>query len=201
MPAGVYYNQNPIEGIMPEIARYETAYRYSGGFNLDLSNLEGQKHLPPMTPLALDFKTRKAKAVINVQVVEAYSNGNESLTIKVKKNSLAYVGMFIGNGSKGAKVTAIDKSNANYDTLTIESAFGANITKGTTLFEAAAVDGKNAKSKAIALNYAWTKVEAGATVTALGRIYEINESKLIVPISQVDKDNLGDRFMFIENAD
>lgn len=41
------------------------------------------------------------------------------MSIKVAKNSLAYVGMFVGNGKKGA-VTAIDKSNAGYDVLTIK---------------------------------------------------------------------------------
>ena len=50
----------------------------------------------------------------------SYTTGGEALSIKVAKNSLAYVGMFVGNGKKGAEVTAIDKSNANYDVLTIK---------------------------------------------------------------------------------
>ena len=186
---------------MPEMLRYDTVYRLSGGFNLDISNLSGVKQIPPATPLKVDFKTRKAKAVINVKVVEAYTNGESATTIKVAKNSLAYPNMFIGNGTKGAKVTEIDKSNANYDTLTIAAAFGANIAKGAVLFEASAVGGTTAKATANTLNYAWTKVEEGATVTAIGRAFEIKESKLIVPISDKDKESLGDRFMFIDDAE
>lgn len=201
MPAGIHYSTTPIEGTMPEMLRYDTVYRYSGGFNLELSNLTGVQQIPPATPMKLDFKNRVATAIINVRVVEAYANGESALTIKVAKNSLAYEGMFIGNGSKGAKVTEIDKTNANYDTLTIAAAFGANIAKGAVLFEATAVGGTTAKATATALNYAWTKVEPGATVTAIGRAFEIKESKLIVPISAKDKESLGDRFMFIDDAD
>lgn len=67
---------------------------------------------------------------------------------------------------------------------------------GSVLFEASAVAGKTPKATANALNYAWTKVEAGATVTAIGRAYEIRTSKLLVPVSDKDKASLGDRFMF-----
>lgn len=38
MSAGVKYDLNPIEPNMPEMCRYDTVYRYSGGFNLDISN-------------------------------------------------------------------------------------------------------------------------------------------------------------------
>ena len=37
MPAGFKYDLNPIERQMPEMCRFETVYRYSGGFNLDIS--------------------------------------------------------------------------------------------------------------------------------------------------------------------
>lgn len=199
MAAGIHYNQSPIEGTMPEMLRYDTVYRYSGGFNLDLTNLTGVAVIPPTTPVVLDFKTRKAKAVINVKVIEKYTNGESATTIKVAKGSLAYVGMFVGNGAKGAEVTAIDKSNSDYDSLTIAAAFGANINKGTVLFEATAVGGTTPAATATALNYAWTKVEAGATITAIGRAFEIKKSKLIAPISAKDEESLGDRFMFIDD--
>lgn len=133
--------------------------------------------------------------VINVEVAEKYTTGT---SMKVKKNSLAYVGMFIGDGTNGAKVNKIDKANADYDTLTLAAAFGSSVTveAGTVLFEAKAQDGTEPKATATALNYATTKVEEGATVTAIGRAYEIRPTKLIVPISEKDKASLGDRFMF-----
>lgn len=97
MPAGFKYDLNPIERQMPEMCRFETVYRYSGGFNLDISNLTGVAQIPPLTPLVLDFVKRTAKAVLNVEVAEKITAGSTSL--KIKKNSLAYVGMHIGNGT------------------------------------------------------------------------------------------------------
>lgn len=203
MPAGLHYNLEQIEKPTPEMCRIETIYRYSGGFNLVLTNLTGVKTIPPLTPLVLDFKKRQATVVINVEVAEKYTTGT---SMKVKKNSLAYVGMFIGDGTNGAKVNKIDKANADYDTLTLAATFGSSATveAGTVLFEAKAQDGTEPKAQdgtepkatATALNYATTKVEEGATVTAIGRAYEIRPTKLIVPISEKDKASLGDRFMF-----
>lgn len=195
MPAGLHYNLEQIEKPTPEMCRIETIYRYSGGFNLVLTNLTGVKTIPPLTPLVLDFKKRQATVVINVEVAEKYTTGTN---MKVKKNSLAYVGMFIGDGTNGAEVNKIDKANADYDTLTLAAAFGSSVTveAGTVLFEAKAQDGTEPKATATALNYATTKVEEGATVTAIGRAYEIRPTKLIVPISEKDKASLGDRFMF-----
>lgn len=195
MPAGLHYNLEQIEKPTPEMCRIETIYRYSGGFNLVLTNLTGVKTIPPLTPLVLDFKKRQATVVINVEVAEKYTTGT---SMKVKKNSLAYVGMFIGDGTNGAKVNMIDKANADYDTLTLAAAFGSSVTveAGTVLFEAKAQDSTEPKATATALNYATTKVEEGATVTAIGRAYEIRPTKLIVPISEKDKASLGDRFMF-----
>lgn len=195
MPAGLHYNLEQIEKPTPEMCRIETIYRYSGGFNLVLTNLTGVKTIPPLTPLVLDFKKRQATVVINVEVAEKYTTGT---SMKVKKNSLAYVDMFIGDGTNGAKVNKIDKANADYDTLTLATAFGSSVTveAGTVLFEAKAQDGTEPKATATVLNYATTKVEEGATVTAIGRAYEIRPTKLIVPISEKDKASLGDRFMF-----
>ena len=47
------------------------------------------------------------------------------------------------------------------------------------------------------LAYAPVKVEAGASVTLLGRAFEIVEDKLYIPVTDADKASLGDRFMFI----
>ena len=58
MPAGFKYDLKPIEASMPEMCRFETVYRYSGGFNLDISNLTGVAQIPPLTPLVLDFVKR-----------------------------------------------------------------------------------------------------------------------------------------------
>lgn len=194
MSAGFKYDLKPIEASMPEMCRFETVYRYSGGFKLDISNLTGVAQIPPLTPLVLDFVKRTARAVINVEVAEKIPTGSTSL--KIKKNSLAYNGMHIGNGANGGTIKAIDKNSAEYDTVTLAASPTLAAEKGTVLFEATEAGGKTAKATATALNYAWTKVETGATVTAIGQAYEIRPTRLIVPVSDKDKETLGDRFMF-----
>ena len=132
----------------------------------------------------------------NVKVIEAYASGT---TVKVAKNSLAYVGMFLGSGEKGVKVTAIDKSNAGYDELTIEAAFGEAIAKDAVLFEAAAVDGLKQKYTANSALYERTKVESGIVLVALLRTAaEVEPEKLVMPFSENDKANLKGWFEFSE---
>ena len=194
MPAGFKFNLNPIEGVMPEMCRFETVYRLSGGFNLDIANLSGIDAIPPLTPLVVDFKTRKAVAVINATVAEDITAGATSL--KVKKGSLVHAGIHLGNGSNGGTVVSVDRSNAEYDVVTLDGSSTLAAVKDAVLFETTAAGGKNVKATANFLNYAWTKVENGASVTAIGQAFEIRPSKLLAPISEKDKETLGARFMF-----
>jgi hypothetical protein len=184
-----------VQAKTPEFCDVKSIYRLDGGFNLVATNLTAGTFISPLAPLAVDFATRKATPVKNVKVYEAASNSATS--VKVVKNSLAYVGMFLGTGSSGAEVTAIDKSDANFDVITLNATLGVALAVGKVVFESAATGGTTVKNVANALNYARTKVEEGATVTAIGAVYQIKEAKLIVPVSDKDKANLGDRFMFV----
>ena len=193
MPAGVSYNLN-AEPVIEELCRFETVFHHSGGFNSDDSSLTDGYIVPVLAPIAVDFTTRKVKVVKNATIVET---ANASATsYKIAKNSLIAVGMYFGTGAKGAEVTAIDKTNASYDLVTVAATIGAAVTVGQVLFEATAVGGTTPKNVANKLNYARTKVESGATITSVGRAYEIIESKLKLPISDKDKASLGDNFMF-----
>lgn len=167
--------------------------RRTGGFNLDDSALVPGSFLPPLAPLAVNLTTRKAVAVKNVKVVENAASG--ATAIKVAKNSLAYVGMFVGDGTKSAAVTAINKTNAAYDTLTVSLTVAVVV--GQVLFETADGAATTPKNKANHLNYARTKVEAGAPIDAIFAVDEVIESKLTVPLSTPDKVNLGGRFDII----
>ena len=121
------------------------------------------------------------------------------MSIKVAKNSLAYAGMFIGSGTKGAEVTAIDKTNKVYDVLTIKAAFGEDIARDTVLFEAVAVDGLKQKHVANSALFNRTKVEDGITLVSLLRTAaEIEPSKLVMPFSENDKANMKGWFEFNE---
>lgn len=194
MAAGFKYSLNPGANEL-ELARFETAYRISGGFNLEDSDIPDGTIIPQLAPLAVDFSTRKATVVKNVKIVAAITATDTD--IKVAKGSLIKANAFIGDGSKGAQISSIDTSHADYDVLTTAVAFGSAKKVGDVLFQATAVGGTTAKTTANALNYASVKKEAGATVTALGSIYEIQESKLYLPISAKDKESLTSRFMFV----
>ena len=198
MSAGFKYDLVPP---VEQEERYDvqTGIRRRGPFKLDTQNLVVGSFLPVFTPFLGDLKNKFSYAVINVRVVEAYTTGEEALSIKVAKNSLAYVGMFVGSGTKGAEVAAIDKSNANYDVLTIKAAFGENIAKDTVLFNAVAVDGLKQKYVANSALFNRTKVEDGITLVSLLRTAaEIEPSKLAMPFSENDKANMKGWFEFNE---
>lgn len=196
MAAGTHYDLKP-DYKPEEFYRVDTGVRKSGPWKLDVTNLVIGSFLPVFTPVEADLVKRTLVPVRNVKVVEAYTTGEDALSIKIAKESLAYVGMFIGSGKKGAKVAAIDKSNKNYDLLTIEAAFGENIAKDTVLFEATAVGGTVKKNTANFVLYDAKKVEEGAVLpTLLMQAYEVKESKLVLPIHELDKVGLTSRFQF-----
>lgn len=196
MAAGTHYDLKPVYK-PEEFYRVDTGVRKSGPWKLDITNLVVGSYLPVFTPVQADLVKRTLVPVRNVKVVEAYTTGDANLTIKVAKGSLAYQGMFIGSGKKGAEVASVDKSNKAYDVLTIKAAFGENIAKDAILFEATAVGGTVKKNTANFVLYAPTKVEEGAVLpTLLMQAYEVKESKLILPIHELDKVGLTSRFQF-----
>lgn len=195
MSAGFKYDLVPV---VEQEERYDvqTGIRRRGPYKLDTTNLAIGTILPSFIPVCADLKNKFVHPVRNVRVIEAYASGT---SIKIAKTPLAYVGMFIGNGSKGVKVTAIDKSNEKYDVLTIEAAFGENVAKDAVLFEATAVDGTKQKYIANSALYERTKVDDGIVLVALLRTAaEIEPSKLAIPFSENDKANLKGWFEFNE---
>lgn len=197
MAAGTKYNLTP-EYKPEELYRVETGVRKSGPWKLDIANLVVGSVLPVFTPIQADLKKRTIVPVRNFRVVEAYTTGDSVLSIKVAKGSLAYVGMFIGSGKKGAEVTAIDKTNKAYDVLTIKAAFGEDIAKDAVLFEATAVAGTSKKNTSNFVLFDAKKVEDDGPVlcTLLMQAYEVKESKLPMPIHELDKVGLTSRFQF-----
>ena len=194
MSAGFKYNLNAPE-VVEEICDVQTLHHKRGPYKLDTTGLTIGSKLPRFTPVAVDLKTRMAKVVKNVKVLEEVAA--EATTVKIAKKSLAYVGMLLGTGAKGAKVTAIDTSNSAYDTLTLEAAFGVKIAANTVLFEASAAGGTTPKNTANFVIYEETKVEEGIVLVALiMQAFEIQESKLTLPISEKDKVGLTSRFQF-----
>ncbi len=263
MPAGFNYNLNPA-AVVEEICDVQTLHHKRGAYRLDTTGLTIGSKLPRFTPVKANLATRMVQVVKNVKVVEAAAA--DATNVKVAKNSLAYVGMTLGAGSTCAKVSAIDTSNAAYDTLTV-SALGEAVAAGQVLYEAVAlvigktksgskdattldvakgsgvqagmqivisantytvtaVDTSNDSKDVLTLSeglaanvsnntdfvevqksvpektanfviYEETKVEDGIVLVALiMRAYEIQEDKLVLPISEKDKETLTSRFQF-----
>lgn len=189
MAAGFKYNMEP-EPSVEERYDVETGRRRRGPYKLDTTNLVAGSFLPSFTPIAADLVKKTAQVAIRVEVYEKFTTGTNT-TLKIKKNSLAYVGMHLGDGSHGATINAIDKSDKAFDKLTLAADFGATINAGTVLFEATAVGGTTPKVVANSALYEPTKVEEGITLVALlMRAFEIEPSKLAMPFHAKDKENM-----------
>lgn len=189
MSAGFKYNLTP-EPTIEERYDVETGRRRRGPYKLDTTNLPVGEYLPSFTPIAADLKKKTAQVAIRVTVAEAFTTGSNT-TLKIKKNPLVYANMFLGNGSRGAQVSSIDKTNAEYDTLTLAADFGVNLKAGDVLFEASAVGGTTPKAIANSALYERKKIESGIVLVALlMRAFEIEPDKLEIPFHAKDKANM-----------
>ena len=189
MAAGFTYNLTPEE-VNEERYDVETGRRRRGPYKLDTANLPVGEYLPSFTPIAADLKKKTAQVAIRVEVAEKFTTGSNT-TLKIKKKSFAYAGMHLGNGSNGATVNSIDKSDPNYDTLTLAADFGATLEVGTVLFEATAATGKTPKVTANSALYERAKIENGIVLVALlMRAFEIEPAKLAIPFHAKDKANM-----------
>ena len=189
MSAGFKYNLTP-EPTIEERYDVETGRRRRGPYKLDTTNLPVGEYLPSFTPIAADLKKKTAQVAIRVTVAEAFTTGSNT-TLKIKKNPFVYANMFLGNGSRGAQVSSIDKTNAEYDTLTLAADFGVNLKAGDVLFEASAVGGTTPKAIANSALYERKKIESGIVLVALlMRAFEIEPDKLEIPFHAKDKANM-----------
>lgn len=196
MSAGFKYNIDP-EPSIEERYDVSTGVRRRGPYKLDTTNLVAGTYLPSFTPIAADLVKKTAQVAIRVEVYEKFTTGSNT-TMKIKKNSLAYVGMHIGDGSHGATINAIDKSDKAFDKLTLAADFGATVNAGTVLFEATAVNGTTPKVVANSALYERKQIDEGPVLVALlMRAFEIEPTKLAMPFHAKDKENLP-HFQFNE---
>lgn len=196
MSAGYKYYMEP-EPSIEERYDVSTGVRRRGPYKLETTNLVAGSFLPSFTPIAADLVKKTAQVAIRVEVYEKFTTGSNT-TLKIKKNSLAYVGMHIGDGSHGATINAIDKSDKAFDKLTLAADFGATLQAGTVLFEATAVAGTTPKVVANSALYERKLVENDIVLVALlMRAFEIEPTKLAMPFHAKDKENLP-HFQFNE---
>lgn len=189
MAAGFKYNIEP-EPSIEERYDVSTGVRRRGPYKLDTTNLIVGSWLPSFTPIAADLVKKTSQVAIRVEVYEKFTTGSNT-TLKIKKGSLAYKGMHLGNGAHGATINAIDKVDKAFDKLTLAADFGENLEAGTVLYEATAADGSTPKVIANSALYERKQVEDGIVLVALlMRAFEIEPTKLAMPFADIDKANM-----------
>ena len=180
MAAGFKYNLEP-EVEQEERYDVETGRRRRGPYKLDTTNLVVGSYLPSFTPIAADLVKKTSQVAIRVEVYEKFTTGSNT-TLKIKKRSLAYKGMHLGNGAHGATINAIDKADKAFDKLTLAADFGENLEAGTVLYEATAAN---------SALYDRKQVEDGIVlVSRVMRAFEIEPTKLVMPFADIDKANM-----------
>jgi hypothetical protein len=144
-----------------------------------------------------------AHEAVVYEAADYSSNAIESLKI-VKGSGLVDPGqgktLTVKFGGNDIVISKFEEG-VNFDTITI-TGINYTVPLGTVLRWSTSVETPNpdtfvAERTANYLAYAPAKVEAGASVTLLGRAFEIVEDKLYIPVTDADKASLGDRFMFI----
>ena len=142
-----------------------------GGFALDITGLTLGGIVPAGTVMGFDEATRKA-APLKMAKLQADATA-VAVTYQVVKGSLIAVGDYLAAvvGGKAYAVTAIDKTNAAYDTLTIGTTLGAALTAGDALFISSATGEANAVYATVAkgLLFAETKVAVNEPVAIATR--------------------------------
>lgn len=188
----IKYDAHDLEAVR-ELCNIETIYRLAGGFNLSIDGLPTGYILPPLAPIKVDFKGRTASLAIRLRIIENPSGE----VVKVAKGAPIVAGQHFSDGVNTLTVKSVDTSNDGYDAITATESVTSFTTTNPILFEAKQDTGNEVKVTPNALNYTPRKVEAGATVTAVGRAYEIESDKLYIPVTEADCKSLGDRFLFV----
>ncbi len=180
------YNENTNN--IHEVVRVDTVYRLSVGFILK-SNHRGT--LPPLAPIRVDMEKRTAIPCLRLRVLAEA----EEKVVKVSKGLIPNKGDKLSNGTNTYNVSSVDTSHKDYNAIT----FTANATgfnTGNVLFEQGGSENEP-KATANFLNYAPTKVEDGATITAIAKGFEVKEKRLVMPLLEADKATLGGMFIYI----
>ena len=108
-----------------------------GGFTLDITGLAAGSVVKAGSVMGYDESTRMAKLIKTATVYE--NAGSSATAYKVYKGHYFAVGDFVALTVGGAAddITAIDKTNAAYDTITLAATIGA-ATAGASFFQSSA---------------------------------------------------------------
>ncbi len=129
------FERTTLAGSIPVFQHDKAFHLAQGGFNLVTTGLAAGTVVPSGTVLGYDEANRTATIIKGATVVENVAA--DGVSIKVDKNHILVVGDVIAATADAAAITAIDKTNENYDTITVDATLGA-ITAGAGVYQAAA---------------------------------------------------------------
>lgn len=161
-----------------------TCVRRQGGFMIDKDSLPvGMKVLPKGAVLAIDASTSKA---VFVKTAVAQADAASSATsLKVKKGH----DLVVGDKIAGSTISAINTSNASYDTLTV-GALSASVSADDVL-------NSDLGDGIVGLNYAPVVIDEAPSCTVTLQAYDIDESTLPYAINAAIKSGLTSRHSFL----
>ena len=176
------YRLNNTELIQEGVWDEKSCVRRQGGYEIDKSNLPAElKYLPKGAALAYNAVNGKVVVVKTAKVTEKATSGT---TLKIDKANVIKAGDVIG----GLTVSAVNRSNAAYDVLTV-STISETLNVGDVIADANA-------SKVCGLNYATVALDSYPSCTPTIQAYEIEEDSLPYAINDAIKDALTVRHAF-----
>ncbi len=141
-----------------------------GGFGLDITDLVVGSILPKGTPMIVNEQTRLAKPLLLAALYE--NAASNAVNYKVKKGHTLIVGKNFAAAPGGAAyaITAIDTTNAAFDTITVGTTLGVALSANDFVFGSSATGASAASFGGVnRLLYDDVKVESGKTVSTVIR--------------------------------
>lgn len=168
---------NPVNvktaGGIPVFAQvFEVA---QGGFTLDVTGLTAGDVIPAGSPFAADDVTRVAK--LSKTAVVLTTSGATDTSYQVVKGHKLAVGEYLAKtvGDKAYAITAIDTSNAAYDSVTVGTTLGT-LTANDVLFVSSATGATSAAIKNVPNGLLKNDVKVGSaegiSLVVRGTAYE-----------------------------
>lgn len=140
-----------------------------GGFRLDTTGLTDGATIPGGSLFTFDESTRVAR-LIKTATLQAPATASAT-TYRVLKGHLFAIGDNIAHtlGGTAYPITAIDKTNADYDEITVGTTLAGTPAAGAALFQSTATGASAATAEPNGLLYEDTDVSSHADVAIVSR--------------------------------
>lgn len=178
----MYYETS--QSTIPEANWNErTCERRQGGYTIDTDSLiSGTKVLPKGAVMAINAS---GKAILVKTAKTTAAADANATSIKLAKGH----GFVVGDTVNGSTISAINTSNASYDTLTI-SALATAVASGEVV-------NSGFGNGIVGLNYAPVVIKGAPSCTITLQAYDIDESTLPYEINDAIKTALTPRHSFL----